>query len=413
MRLLTIFICLVFSLTIFGQTEKALYFQPSFAIGSSASKFYDEVNYIPLQTTRKSLFGRIRQLLVSDKYFIIWDADTNSLYFFDKAGKFIKKYRPPKCIIKSIQLDKSRNAIFITGSNKNFKFSQAEIEQMMEDPTNKKFARFSWSGYYNLEDVHKEQVIELKHFSLALVLPTIFNGNSWAYSYIYSNRKWNDVSDYELKLQNGGAALKEYFVYNKKNSAVYYQPQQISFYPIANNELLFTRPYNYGIYLLNKDTVSLLHTLVMPLENSLPQSFFSYPFKSKSEIENYRENNGSLVWAINNLYRLNSYLFFSLDYRKNFRERSFMYDEASGKFYNIGKVSSDSTTAFLPLTSYLQYSDESYLYGSISSSTMFQSKESNAGKNPQYTPAVKQYFDNSSRNANPVIIQMKPKNKIG
>src|SRR5690606_28131365 len=113
------------------------------------------VNYIPLETTKKSVFGRIRQLLVSADYFIIWDADTNFIYFFDKKGKFVKKYRPPNCTIKSIQLDKERNALFISGSNKNYNFSPAEVEKMMEDPTNKSFARFTWSAFYDLGDIHR------------------------------------------------------------------------------------------------------------------------------------------------------------------------------------------------------------------------------------------------------------------
>ncbi|MCH5689673.1 hypothetical protein LWM68_38875 [Niabella sp. W65] len=61
----------------------------------------------------------------------------------------------------------------------------------------------------------------------------------------------------------------------------------------------------------------------------------------------------------------------------------------------------------------IQYSDGNYLYTSASSSTMFQNKEYNQAKNPQYKPAIKQYFEKGSRTDNPVIIQLKPKNKIG
>jgi len=413
MRILIVITCFIFSFPVIGQTDNTLYFQPNFANGSSASKFYEEVNYIPLETTRKSLFGRIRQLLVSDQYFIIWDADTNSIYFFDKTGKFIKKYRPPKCVIKSIQLDKSRNAIFITGGNKNYRFSQAEIEKMMEDPTNTKFARFSWSGYYSLEDINKEDVQEIKHFSLALVTPTIFDANSWAYSYIYANKKWEDLTDYELKIYNGGTTTHQYFPYSKKNSSIYLQSQQVRFFPTPQNDFLFVRPYYYNIYKLTKDSVSLLYTLVLPLENSLPKSFYDYPYKTKNEIQTYRDNNGSIVWELYNLCKYNNYLFFSLDYKKNFRDRHFMFDEDSRKFFNIGKIGPDSTNAFLPIASNIQYCDGKYLYSSISSSNMFQTKENTQQRNPKYTPALKQYFENSHREANPVIIQLKPKMKIG
>ncbi|MFT4093206.1 MAG: 6-bladed beta-propeller [Niabella sp.] len=415
MRKLPAIFCLLVYLSAYSQNGKDLYFQPNFAIGVTASKIFDEVTYIPLQTNKKSLFGRIKQLLVSDNYFIIWDADTNSIYFFDKTGKFIKKYRPPKCTIKNIQLDKSRNALFITGSNKNFKFSQAEIEKMMEDPTNPEFARFSWSGYYDLKDIHKEKVQEIKHFSLSLVTPTIFGASHWVYSYAYANRKWEDNTDYELKVYSAGKTVSAYFPYNKKNSALFCKPAQISFFPGQDSsKLLFTRPYNYSIYELNSDSISLLYTLILPMENSLPGSFLSYPFRSKNDFDNFRMKNGSWVWSIDHLFRYNNYLFFSLDYNKSFREKSFMLDEASGRFYNISKISPDSTNAYLPLlTTGIQFCDGNYLYGSTSSNYMFQTKDNTQSRSPQYMPAIKAYFDKSSRTANPVIIQVKLKNKIG
>jgi hypothetical protein len=406
--------CFIVYYTASGQSTRDLYFQPSFATGAPASKIFEEINYIPLETTKKSLFGRIRQLVVSDDYFIIWDADTNFIYFFDKKGKFIKKYRPPNCTIKTIQLDKSRNALFISGSNKNFSFSPAEIEKMMEDPTNRSFARFTWSAYYDLSDIHKEKIQRLKDFSLALVAPTIFN-NWWAYSYIFANRKFADNTGYELKVYDGEKNIREDFSYNKRNEAFYYKPEQVNFFPTNDRErLLFTRPYNYSIYQLTKDSVSLLYTLILPLENSLPKAFFTHPFRSKNDLDLYRTQNGSLVWKINNVYRVQHYMFFSLDYNKSPRERNFMLDETTNRFYSTGKINTDSTNGYLPLLqSGIQYADENHLYSSASSSSMFQSKDNNQARNPEYKPAIKQYFEKGTRTDNPVIIQLKLKNKIG
>lgn len=406
--------CLFLYISAASQNGKELYFQPSFAQGASASKMFEEVKYIPLQTTKKSLFGRIRELIVSDAYFIIWDTDTNSIYFFDKNGKFVKKFRPHKCIIKTIQLDRKRNALFISGFNKHFNFSRAEVEKMMSDPTNKSFARYTWSGYYDLSDIHKEKVEVIKDFSLALVTPTIFD-NWWAYSFIYANRRWNEDTDYELKIYDGTKTIKQYFPYNKKSGAIYYNPGKISFFPVEDNEmLLFTRPYDYSIYTLTKDSVSLLYKFILPLENSLPKSFFEMPFRSKNDFDEYKYKNGSLVWGLRNVYKMGNYLFFSLDYNKSYREKHFMYDEGTKRFYNMGRVSTDSSTAYLPLLQNgIQYCDNEYLYTSISSSTMFQTRDNTQRRSPQYTPEIKEYFDKGDRTDNPVIIQLKLKNKIG
>lgn len=398
-----------------GQNAKELYFQPIYAGGLPISKIFEEVNYIPLQTNNKCLFGKIKKLIVSDAYFIIWDTDTNAIYFFNKKGEFVKKYRPPNCNIKSVQLDKKRNAIFISGSNKNFDFSPVEIEKMLEDPINKTFARFTWSAYYDLNNVQDEKVEKLKGFSLSLIDPTIFNGQWWAYSYVFSNRKFNDKTDNELKVYDGEKPIREYFLYNKKNDAFYYKPERVSFFPTNDTaSLLFTRPYQYNIYRLTKDSASILYRLILPMENSLPKAFFTHPFHTRNDILQYKELNGSIVWDIANVYKIQNLLFFSLNYNKSWRDRNFLFDESTGRFYNTSKISGDSTNAYLPvLISNIQFADDEYLYSSATSGTMFLSKDNNQLRNPKYSPVMQKYFEAGKRTDNPVIIQLKLKNKIG
>ncbi|MBK8087175.1 MAG: 6-bladed beta-propeller [Chitinophagaceae bacterium] len=76
-----------------GQSAQTLYFDPNSTIGAPASRVFESISYIPLETTRQSLFGQISRLVVTDQYFIIFDYDTQGLYFFDRSGKFIKNIR--------------------------------------------------------------------------------------------------------------------------------------------------------------------------------------------------------------------------------------------------------------------------------------------------------------------------------
>ncbi len=120
----------------------------------------------------------------------------------------------------------------------------------------------------------RKKIHRLKGFSLSLVDPTIFNGNNWAYSYIFANRKFTDQAEYELKIYDGEKTINQYFSYNKRNDAYYFKPEQISFFPTNDpGILLFTRPYNYGIYKLTKDSTALLYKLILPFENSLSKAF--------------------------------------------------------------------------------------------------------------------------------------------
>jgi hypothetical protein len=61
------------------------------AFGGAFSDYLDSIEYIPLETSKTSLFGNISQLLITDSSFVISDEDTKSILFFSLSGKFIKR----------------------------------------------------------------------------------------------------------------------------------------------------------------------------------------------------------------------------------------------------------------------------------------------------------------------------------
>ncbi|RZL13073.1 MAG: 6-bladed beta-propeller, partial [Pedobacter sp.] len=54
---------------------KTLRLDPSTARGAAASQVFDEVKFIPLETTKESLFGSISQFVVTDGNYIVYDYD--------------------------------------------------------------------------------------------------------------------------------------------------------------------------------------------------------------------------------------------------------------------------------------------------------------------------------------------------
>jgi hypothetical protein len=62
-----------------AQSAQTLYFDPASTIGAPVSRLFESVTYIPLETTRQSLFGQISQLVVTAQYFIVFDYDTQAL----------------------------------------------------------------------------------------------------------------------------------------------------------------------------------------------------------------------------------------------------------------------------------------------------------------------------------------------
>lgn len=394
-----------------GQSAQTLYFDPNSTIGAPASRVFENITYIPLETTRQSLFGQISRLVVTDQYFIIFDYDTQGLYFFDRAGKFIKKYKDDKYNVAAMQLMEKENALYLMQVNKNFRPTEQERDELVRNPFSKSSIKYGRSVLYGLADIQSEQITEIKGFTISMTNPHYLAPDQWAYSLVLEDKNAKDSVDFELKISNGSKTLRAYFPYAKRNSSYLSDPGNIEFYNTGQpGTLLFTRPYNYSIYQLTPDSATILYNFVLPFENTVPKTFFTKPFSSRNELREYKQINPGYVWRINGLVPVNNYLFFTLDYQK--RDRRFIFDRNSNRFYNINRISPDSSNAYLPVMGWgIQYYDKTLVYSSISSDAMFRSKETEQHRNPVYTPLLKEYFEKSKPTSNPVIIILKPSAK--
>lgn len=79
----------------FGQEGKVdssgmvtLRIDPQSARGANVSQVFDEVKFIPLETTKESLFGSIYDLRIVKNQFILFDQDTKAVLIFGRDGKF-------------------------------------------------------------------------------------------------------------------------------------------------------------------------------------------------------------------------------------------------------------------------------------------------------------------------------------
>jgi hypothetical protein len=241
--------------------------------------------------------------------------------------------------------------------------------------------------------------------------PRFFAPDLWAYSIVLQDKDAKDSVDFELKISNGSKTLRSYFPYAKRTSSYLADPGNIEFFPVAKtNTLFFTRPFTYSVYQLTPDSVTTLYNFVLPFENTIPKTFFTNEFSSRNELREYKQINPGYVWRINGLVPFQNLLFFSLDYQK--RDRRFIFDKSSNRFYNVNRISADSTNAFLPVMGWnIQYYDNTALYSSISSDAMFRSRDAEKHRNPVYTDVLTTYFDKSKPSSNPVIIILKPLTK--
>lgn len=81
--------------------------------------------------------------------------------------------------------------------------------------------------------------------------------------------------------------------------------------------------------------------LVLPLENSLPPSFFTKPFKNKTERENFERNNGWMLSQVYNFYEAPRFIFFSVNYLSNYE--SYIYYKETNNTYKVKNIKPDSS----------------------------------------------------------------------
>lgn len=396
-----------------AQPAQTLYFDPASAIGAPVSRLFESVTYIPLETTRQSLFGQISQLVVTIQYFIVFDYDTQALYFFDKTGKFVKKYKDDKYTIAALYWMQKENALYMLQANKSYRLTEQERDELLHTPVTKSTSKYGRAVLYNLNNIEKEQISEMPDFGIFMANPTLLAPGQWAYSSVMSYSDAKDSVDFELKISNGQRITKAYFPYTKRKSTYLGDPANIEFFLASQpNTLLFTRPYHNAVYQLTTDSVTVLYNFVLPFENTVPKTFFTKEFSSRNELRDYKQNNPGFAWRINGLIPFNDLLFFSLDYQK--RDRRFIFDKSTNRFYNMNRISADSTNSFLPVTGWsFHYYDNTALYSSISSDAMFRSRDAEKHRKPAYSELLTNYFNKSKSTSNPVIIILKPviKNK--
>lgn len=379
-----------------GQGAQPLRIDPAGAMGGTAGQIAEEVSFIPLESSRQSLFGSIDQLEVTGKYFIILDKQTNAVLIFDKLGKFHAKiagknvgYDETK-IMYAFFYDKYNDLIRIPYGNESFCYN-------MKGKLTKKIKVFNYGNVlFNMQN------------------------NLTAYYGYRADRRWKDSVAYELVIANEKDIKQKYLPYNQKLAnpparEVLNSQHTINFYPYNDTAVFFVRPYDYTIYDLTPCRFRPAYQFVFPLFNSLPPDFTTDSTRNGKRIQFLREND-NIIYGLSNTYKVGSNLFFKVLGSAN---QSFIYNLSSAQLICVEKISPDERSFFLPLTDATSggtefknkgflFADDNYLYTAYSANLLLREKEATAGKLAQYPQQLAEYFRSQHHeNDNPVLVQVK------
>lgn len=409
--LFTLSICVFFYTGLAAQSSKidssqmrTLRIDPESARGSAVSQLFDEVQFIPLETTKESLFGSISQLELTDKYYIIYDYDTKSILIFTKEGKYKNKISASK--IEKDPKDKTTQNFY------GFALTRDNNETTIQVYTGRYFFYFDLEGKLLKKVPSKD-------------LPY---GNAYKFTdgtivkQGYADKKDKDSTQYEIALLKGDKELGKYFPYHKdryKEDQFFTAGSNLTDYGVTDEFFCLTF-YEYNIYKLSPENLSLAYRIIFPASNTLPADFKTNPVY-KNKRQEFFTKNPAVIYAVGNPYQIGDKLYFKTGSFTwaNDKKSALVYDLKSSALTSINHLEPDSLSSFLPVTDagyfydftnkgFLKF-DGSYFYTSYSSLAMFTFKAQNEGKNRKYNDVLNTYFKTSDKKSNPIIVQLKPK----
>jgi hypothetical protein len=340
--------CLLISTISRSQIQK-IYLHPKAAANGKLSQFVDSIRFIPLEVKEGIELGIHNRTEITEKYILIYDIFGQVVIIYSRSGTFIKKISYKKLGESfNVVYDEYANRLVFFGNNKNYSLTlkdRLKIKLDWNNPRNKKY--------------FKKYTIDLNAMSFNFKKETPdqsdINGLKRLYDDYYlegqiaTSELFKDSLDYELKIYKNGQVVKNFFPYNRINEPRYlYSGAQPEFNKTDTPYTYFiTRPYCDTIYRLNRDSLLPVYHLVLPLENSLPPSFFTRPFKNRIERENFERNNG---WMLRQVYRFQEtpkYIVFSVGYLSNYD--SYIYQKQTNVTYKAKNIKSDSSQYNLQL----------------------------------------------------------------
>jgi len=405
-------ICLLFCAQTMAQASKVdssemrtLRIDPSSARGAAASQLFEEIKFIPLETTKESLFCSISQLRMTDDSYVIFDYDTKAILIFTREGKYKAKIGASK--IEKDPENKDNQDFY------GFEIKTEDNQSIIRLQSGKYYFNFDLDG----KRISKVLIDKKKVYDS----PYKFSDGTVA-DRGYLDKKEKDSTYYEISLVKDKKKIESYFPYSVdryKNDQFYTGGESLINYGVPD-EFFFLTAYEYNIYRLTSKKLSLAYRMIFPANNSLPADFRSNPVY-KGKRQSYFQANPKAIFAIGNPYQLGDNLYFktnSWTWGQDER-KAFIYNLKNNMLTSISDIEPDSLSQFLPVTDagvhydfanngFLHF-DGTFFYTSYSSLLMFKFKEQNEGKSRVYDLLLSAYFRTQDKKSNPVIIQLKPK----
>lgn len=380
------------TISVYAQTNITLRIDPDNAHGGTASQIFDTICFIPLETTKQSLFGTIDQLEVTDSFFIILDVQSRSVLLFNRDGRLHTR-------IKSDGSDKYFGYFAVDRDSKNILIANNYADgTLIYDFDGKFLGKRPVPPNARISSLYK-----LSNNTILYNLRRSADGKDSKrppFDLAYSK---NEIADFQyLNKYNPNTESGEYNIdFNQFNFSG--QP----------GSCMFSLPFNYKVYQLNDTGIIRTYNFIFPAQYSLPPNFSTDPaFKGERAKYVYLNQENKLKkHGIGSTYHINDYLLFTAmnsDLHMG-ADLHYLYNLKTGSLISFSKVSGDSASCYFPILSSIfepigtVYNNK--IYTSTPSFRIFGAKNQ-IDKPVQYPASIQNFMATGSKDNNRVIVEL-------
>jgi hypothetical protein len=334
-------------LTAKSQPQK-IYLNPKAPGSGKQSQFLDSIRFIPLEVVQGIELGTLNNMEVTEKLLLIKDYPRKTILVYTKGGNFIKKINWKKLgNVYPVYIENTNQLVFF-GNNENYTLTQKDqvkIKLNWDNPRNRKYFKKYVIDLNDPSLTTKKSIPDQNDISRAYY----FYDDYYIQGQITTSPLYKDSTDYEVKIFKSNQLVKRFFPYNCINEPRFLYSQESTSFNRTNVPYIhfITRPYCDTVYKLVKDSLFPAYQIVLPLENSLPPSFFTRPFKNKTELDNFKRNNGWMLRQVYNFYETPELIYFLIGYFGNYE--TYIYQKETKTTYKAKNIRPDDSQYNLQL----------------------------------------------------------------
>lgn len=334
--------CCFFVNSIRAQQVEKIYLNPKSPVIQKQTSFVDSLQFTAFESVAGVSFNEYANVRLTHAYFLVTDYTAGFLYIYTKKGAFVKKIN-----FKSLTNDlypaynAKTNEIVFFGNNNNYTLTSKDRVKIQLDWSNERNLKYFKKYVIDLSDTSFE-IKKAKPDKYNLIGAYAFYADQYIQTKITTSPLYKDSTGYEVNLYKNEKLVKNYFPYNRVNEPRFLFSEENVSVPSSGspNISYLMRPYCDTVYKLVEDRLSPVYHLVMPVENSLPATFFTDVSVTKTERENFKRNNGWAFHQIRDFYETSRLIYITISFFSHYEV--FVYDKQTQTAYNATKIKGDS-----------------------------------------------------------------------